>query len=150
MIKRILVATDGSRHADAALDVAADIAKACNAEVTVAHIMRHAGSGRVPEELRSLAELEHIEITEQQMLRSIGEEIARKAEQRLRAAGVAKVNSRVEVGSPADRIVEIARDIGADLITIGRRGLGGLGSALLGSVSLKVMQSADRPCLTTT
>jgi nucleotide-binding universal stress UspA family protein len=148
MIKRILVATDGSSHASSALDAAADIAKACNAEVTVAHVMRRAGSGRVPEELRSLAELEHIEITEQQMLQSVGEEIARNAAQRLRAAGVTRVNTRVEVGSPADKIVAIAHDINADLIAIGRRGLGGLGSTLLGSVSLKVMQTADVPCLT--
>jgi nucleotide-binding universal stress UspA family protein len=54
----------------------------------------------------------------------------------------------VEVGDPAGVIVDIARARGADLIMLGRRGLGTLARLLLGSVSHKVIQVADRPCLT--
>jgi nucleotide-binding universal stress UspA family protein len=150
VIKRILVATDDSPRASLALDAVADIAKSCSAEVTVAHIMCRAGSNRVPEALRSFAKLEHVEIIEQTMLHSVGERIVRDAEQRLCAAGVTRASSWIEVGNPSDEITAIARDINADLIAIGRRGLGSVGSTLLGGVSLKMMQTTDIPCLTVT
>ena len=42
----------------------------------------------------------------------------------------------------------MARARNADLIVLGRRGLGTLAGLPLGSVSHKVTQMADRPCLT--
>ena len=148
MISRVLVATDGSEHALGAIDIAADIAGPTGAEVTVLHVMRHAGSGRVPEELRELTRVEHVEVNEHEMLERVAQEIVDGAAKRLRGRGVGKVATRIAVGDPASMVVEAARDSKADLIVIGRRGLGALGSTLLGSVSLKVSQIADVPVLT--
>jgi nucleotide-binding universal stress UspA family protein len=51
------------------------------------------------------------------------------------------------IGSPADEILSLAKEIGADLIFIGSRGNTGLRRALLGSVSERVVREADCPVL---
>lgn len=51
------------------------------------------------------------------------------------------------VGDPAEKILEYAKTIDADLIVMGSRGRGALGSALLGSVSTKILQHAQCPVL---
>jgi nucleotide-binding universal stress UspA family protein len=50
-------------------------------------------------------------------------------------------------GDAAEEIVRLARTRGVDLIVIGSRGLGAVASALLGSVSKRVVHDADRPVL---
>ena len=50
-------------------------------------------------------------------------------------------------GSPASTIVDYAKNIDADLIVIGSRGRGALGSLVLGSVSHGVVHAADRNVL---
>lgn len=148
MIKKILVATDGSDHANRALDLAADLAASCGAEVIVLHVMRRAGSGRVPEELEALARIEHVEVTERDMLQGVAHAIVESASARLRKAGASRIATRILLGDPAPAVVQAAQEAGADLVVIGRRGLGALGGALLGSVSLKVIQLAEAPVVT--
>ena len=50
-------------------------------------------------------------------------------------------------GQVGDTIVDVAKEIGAGLIVTGSRGLGGLRSLLLGSVSDRVLHHAARPVL---
>jgi nucleotide-binding universal stress UspA family protein len=50
-------------------------------------------------------------------------------------------------GSPADKILEVARAHGAELIVIGSRGRGAVTGALLGSVSSDVVHRSDRAVL---
>ncbi len=148
MFNRILVAVDGSAHAARAIEAAGEIARKFGAAVTVAHAMPKAGSGRVPEELAQLVKLEHIEVTEANIMRQVAEQVVQRAEDQLRKLGVTDVKTTVPVGDPATAIVDAARTANADLIVIGRRGLGSIGGALLGSVSLKVSHLADCACLT--
>ena len=58
-----------------------------------------------------------------------------------------EARSRLLVGGPATRIVAFADEIDADLVVLGSRGLGAIGSTLLGSVSRKVLHDAKRPVL---
>ena len=51
----------------------------------------------------------------------------------------------ISIGSTAEAIVQYARDQQADQIVMGRKGLGGLQSLLLGTVVKKVLQLADCP-----
>lgn len=48
----------------------------------------------------------------------------------------------VHIGKPADEILRVAKDVGADLIIVGSKGLTGLERAVLGSVSEKVVREA--------
>jgi nucleotide-binding universal stress UspA family protein len=148
MIKSILVPVDGSAHANAAVDMAGELAAKVGAKVILLNVIARPGSSLMPEELRGYAQLEHVRITEHDLLQAAANEIVAKAEKRARAKGAAKVESATRVGDPARTIVAIAKDRNVDLIAMGRRGLGDLKGLLLGSVSHKVSQLADRPCMT--
>ena len=50
-------------------------------------------------------------------------------------------------GDPADEILRYADRNGIDLITVGSRGLGGLKGLFLGSVSHKLIDETECPCL---
>jgi nucleotide-binding universal stress UspA family protein len=59
-----------------------------------------------------------------------------------------KIETRVVAGSPAEKIVEVAKKDGIDLIIMGTRGRTGLDFAIFGSVCRKVVRGAPCPVLT--
>jgi len=59
----------------------------------------------------------------------------------------AQPRTRVQTTTMAEAILSEADDVGADLIVLGSRGLTGLKSLLLGSVSHALLQHADRSVL---
>lgn len=146
MIGSILVPVDGSAHALAAAEFAAELAQATKAKVVLLNVMTRMGSFQIPEELRDLAKAEHVSVTEHDLLQSAAERIVAQAADRLRAKGVA-AETAIEYGDPAAAIVDAARKRGVGLIAMGRRGLGTVKGLLLGSVTSKVMQLAECPCV---
>lgn len=78
----------------------------------------------------------------------LAREAAEEGVQRGREHGY-DASSRVEEATEgaARRIIEIADELDARLIVCGRRGLGAVASALLGSVSHEVLAHAGRPIL---
>jgi len=62
--------------------------------------------------------------------------------------GFPKLQTRVEVGAPAEKILELARKEQVDVIVMGVHGRKGLDRAIFGSVADKVVQSAPCPVLT--
>jgi nucleotide-binding universal stress UspA family protein len=66
-------------------------------------------------------------------------------QQELRAAHVeGRVHFcvHVRIGKPAEELLAIARDVGADLIIVGSKGLSGVERMVLGSVSERVVREA--------
>lgn len=59
-----------------------------------------------------------------------------------------KLETRVELGSPAEKILELAKKEKIDLIIMGAHGRKGLERAIFGSVADKVVQSAPCPVMT--
>jgi len=55
--------------------------------------------------------------------------------------------SHLTAGRPEAEIVTLAEEIGAGLIVMGSRGVGGIRRALMGSVSDSVLQHAHCPVL---
>jgi nucleotide-binding universal stress UspA family protein len=53
----------------------------------------------------------------------------------------------LEGGAPASMIVDYAKNVDADLIVVGSRGRGALGTLLLGSVSHGIAHASDRNVL---
>lgn len=51
------------------------------------------------------------------------------------------------IGHPADQILDLAREVGADLIFIGSHGMTGLERLMLGSVSERVVREAKCPVM---
>jgi nucleotide-binding universal stress UspA family protein len=137
MFTSILVAIDGSDHAAKALAAAASIAAMSGAKLAIVTVPQPAvepvlvGYTTVPVPI-SREELE-----------SQGLRLLDEAEKSLPET-VALLPSKVLFGDPAHAVVDEAAQIGADLIVLGRRGLGRLSGLLVGSTTTKVSQLA--PC----
>jgi nucleotide-binding universal stress UspA family protein len=105
-------------------------------------------SGRVPGEVRELARLEHIRITERDIRQAGANEVLHKAETQARNHGATRIERVIEEGDPTRRILALAKARGVDMIVMGSRGLGDLQGLLLGSVSHKVGHLAKCTCIT--
>ncbi|MBN1657903.1 MAG: universal stress protein [Anaerolineae bacterium] len=136
MFQKILLATDGSPHAQAALGYARDLALRDGARVIVVHAFEPVpGYLGAPIEGRAMAR--HI---------GAGEEIADDAAKQLKEAGVDVIAELLE-GPAADAILNVSDVRQCDLIVMGTRGHGALASLLLGSVSHRVLSQARAPVL---
>lgn len=62
----------------------------------------------------------------------------------LEAKGI-QATSQVRTGTPADEIVEVATEVGADLIAMTTHGRSGLGRLLFGSVAESVLRASPIP-----
>jgi nucleotide-binding universal stress UspA family protein len=81
-----------------------------------------------------------------QTLRHHADEIANKGAELARTSGFVAEGLAVEAkGGAAEALLGLARERDAAAIVVGSRGLGGVTSALLGSVSSKLIHDADRP-----
>ena len=136
--KRILVATDFSESAERALDLAVEMARKFDAELTLVH------SWEVP---YAYGDALHVTVD---LIMSLQE----AAQKHLDAALVElkqrfpNAKSDLRTGSPWEEILTAATDGGAELIVLGTHGRRGLNRALLGSVAEKVVRMAEVPVLT--
>ena len=135
---KILLATDGSREAELAGQTAADLAQKTDSELHVVHVLAsplatHDPSSFEPDVWARL---------EQRERRTL-EDVVGKIE----ASGVEVEGSHLKVGRPDAEIVALAEEIGAGLIVMGARGVGGIRRALTGSVSDSVVRHAHCPVL---
>jgi len=141
----ILVATDGSEEAALALTTAADLAKSNNSELHVAYVFPTAVQRPFPNPIlaRPADEMEH-ELEE--AMHQAQEFLDREVEQ-VKAEGVTVADTHLVRGRPDREIVHLSEEIGAGLIVMGSRGLGGVRRALMGSVSDSVVRHAHCPVL---
>jgi len=146
MVSHVLVPVDGSDHSDRAVAFAADFAVKYGADLTILNVVSYAST--VPLSLGAYAELEGLYTESRSLLESAGAEIVEKAASQARSIGVSRVNTLVELGSPAKTICETAEKIRADVVVMGRRGLGDLSGLFLGSVSQRVAHTADCTLIT--
>ncbi len=135
--KSILVAVDGSEQAYDAVRVAARLASALSARLTLMTAY-HGPSEALgePNYSRALAD-------------ALGEAQRILEDARRAALNAGGPEPQVEwlAGEPAETIVETARVGEYDLVVVGTLGRGRLGAALLGSVSSAVAAQAGRPVL---
>ena len=141
MVTHILVAVDGSTHADRALAFAADLAVKYEADLTILNVVSYAST--VPLALGAYAELEGLYAESRSVLQEAGAKIVESAAEQARGLGVEDVKTVVELGSPAQSICDAANANGVDVIVMGRRGLSDFTGFFLGSISHKVAHSAD-------
>ncbi len=145
----ILVPVDGSGHAEKALAVAAQLAHASSAALYLLHVTEP------PDDIGILAGASGQPFTEEwrRELARQNEERARETLDRARRAvdlAGLKVTELIREGRPADTILREANEIAADAIIMGSRGVSELKGMLVGSVSHKVMHSAQCTVITVT
>jgi nucleotide-binding universal stress UspA family protein len=138
-MRRILVATDGSQSADRAIDTAADLAEHLGAKLIILtvgndpSITEGIDMARAGENLGDLLEAK-------------ARRVVANAAERARKA-VSDVEIKIGWGDVAETILEFAKRDNAELIVIGRRGLGRLARLLMGGVSQKIVALASCPVM---
>jgi nucleotide-binding universal stress UspA family protein len=170
--KRMVTAIDGSNNAKRAVEAAAELAKDLKAELYLVHAV---GSGPIPSALAHMAEIEHITAEQrlpgpqnvanvfgnlataeraatspavaQEIHRALGQRLLKDAAARAREIGAGSVQIMLCEGKAAEAILKTAKQVDADLIVLGTRGLSEFKELLLGSVSHKVIQLSPCPCL---
>jgi len=136
MFENILVAVDGSKHSDAAFDVALDIAQKYGSQLFVLHVFQGGTGGGTL-----------VSSTDEDDNRSIGQQVLNSYEETAKERGLQNVEMLLQEGDAAKRIMETANEIKCGLLILGSRGKGGFKDLLLGSVSHKVTNHADCPVL---
>jgi nucleotide-binding universal stress UspA family protein len=87
-------------------------------------------------------------------IKTFQEEAVKAAQKKMSAVAkehfkeIKRIETRVLVGPPAEKIVEFAQQEGIDLIVMGTRGRLGLDYAIFGSVCRKVVRAAPCPVIT--
>jgi len=138
MVKKILVAFDGSEKSYEAFDFALEMSKNCpnsSTEVLVIAVAQ-------PPEPIDIVEMDAVieSITQHY------EELFKGLKERAKEKGV-EIKAEVVIGHPADQIVRYASEKGCDMIVLGHRGRSKIADWLLGSVSKRV--SSYSPCTVT-
>jgi len=98
--------------------------------------------------LRSQRVAEQVAKTEGRIRWALGKRLMSDARASAKVKGVQTVRTITRAGDPAKEILSVASEEQADVIVMGRRGLGDLAGLLLGSVSRRVTQRAGCACLT--
>lgn len=144
VVRRLLVPTDFSAHATAAVRYASLLASRFGADVTLLHATTfrptsiplpvEAGAGGGGALVQTYDDhdrllLDALERTRAQHLQHV------------------RTTTRIVDGEAADAILAATRD-GADMIVMGTHGRGGLARAILGSVAEDVIRGSDVPVLT--
>lgn len=138
MPEEIIAAVDGSEESKAAADMAREVAGAVGAELHLVYARPMIPSVTYPGTVVTKgaeSTFEHI--------RGHAQEVLASEAVRLEAGGgIVAETHLVAGGQPDGEIVDAAEDVGAGLIVVGSRGLGGVRRALLGSVSGSVVRHA--------
>jgi len=136
----VVVGTDGSNSSLLAVERAGQLASGPDARVIVATAYLSA-----PEDTRAADTLRD------EGYKMVGNapiyDILRDASDRARAAGAVNVEERAVEGAPVDALVDLANEVGADLIVVGNVGLNTIAGRLLGSVPANVARKSKTDVL---
>ena len=142
---KILLATDSSEEAELALSTAIDLANTTNSQLHVVTV----GPWN-PDPAYAVHEASLRWETYEQASEAIGKEVQDILDNQVRKieeGGGTVQEAHLRRGRKDEEIVRVAEEIGAGLIVMGSRGLGGLKRSLMGSVSDSVMRHAHCPVL---
>jgi len=135
LFSKILVAIDGSESAKKAFTTSIYLASVSNCRIDVIHVVSCEFGG---DSAASLELVEDLKIKANSML----EEYKKYAlEKDIRPKFM------LEIGDPANMIIEIVNSKDYDLVVLGTRGMNVFKELVLGSVSIKVMHHAKCPVM---
>jgi nucleotide-binding universal stress UspA family protein len=137
MFSNIVWATDGSEHADRALDYASRLAENEGAQLHVVHIVDMLVGGRVAGQRTFLNE-DQLDAKIKAQAQEVSLQYRIQTTVHMTPSGISNI---------ADRIAEIAADSRADLIVVGTRGHSTIGGLVLGSVTQRLLHVASCPVL---
>jgi nucleotide-binding universal stress UspA family protein len=133
----IVVGTDGSQGAEAAVRKVIDITRGSDATVHV--VCTYPGRSTL-ERIGLTAKTDPVN------MRGVAADVVARDARRFTEAGLA-VEKHVREGDPAQTLIDVAEENDADLIAVGARGHSGLRRFALGSVSAKLSHHAPTSVL---
>jgi nucleotide-binding universal stress UspA family protein len=132
----VVVGTDGSDSSLRAVERAGQIAAGANAKLIVA-------TAYFPQSEDQRA----ADVLKDEGYKVAGDApiyaILREARDRAEAAGATTVEERAVVGAPVDALVDLAKEVKADLLVVGNVGLSTIAGRLLGSVPANVARRSQ-------
>ena len=139
MFRSMVVGTDGSETANEAVKQATELAQQLGATIHLVSAYEPVPEGRLREERQQVPE-------DMQWMVNPREDVTATLERAAESVGEAKVGveTHAREGDPADAILDVAEEEGADLIVVGNKGMTGAKRFLLGSVPNKISHHA--PC----
>jgi nucleotide-binding universal stress UspA family protein len=140
-IRRILVPTDFSPGAEPALAWAARLAGCFNAKIVLLHVLdvRLAALAGLPADMAAMPAVN--ELVE-------GARAEAQEQMKRLAARFPQASTLIKEGAARSVILDVARDIEADLIVMGTHGRTGLAHVFFGSVAEYVVRHSRIPVLT--
>jgi nucleotide-binding universal stress UspA family protein len=132
MLKRIMVALDGSRLAEQTLPFASALARAFDAEIILLRVV----------EMPTVAPSRAIDSFDWRVQRTAAIAYLRKVKRRLREEGI-EVDLDVTDGRACEEILELADAREVDLLVLGSHGVGGLTEFRMASTAHKVAYASD-------
>ncbi|MGB8003487.1 MAG: universal stress protein [Gaiellaceae bacterium] len=135
-MRTILIATDGSDPANAAVAAGLELAAGEDAEIVFVHVIS----------ILDLSPTTNGGNAPQRVPRVEDDPAICAALDLARANGVA-ARTELLIGYAPKQILQVAQEIGADLIVVGSRDLGRMKRAVLGSTSHELLANSDRPVL---
>jgi nucleotide-binding universal stress UspA family protein len=139
MFTAIVIGTDGSDTAKEAVRQASELAKMLGARMHLVSAYEPVPEGRLREERQEVPEDLQWMVNPREDVNATLEETG----EQLQDQGL-EVEIHAREGDPADAILDVAEEKGADLIVVGNKGMTGAKRFLLGSVPNKVSHHA--PC----
>ena len=139
-MKKILVAYDGSEHADRALEKAKEVGLRNQSEIIIMHVM--ATMRNIYPHVMNF----NLEPEVDKALLDLGKELLEKAEKKLEGYP-GKVSTVLTSGDPGNEIINKSNSEGCDLVVMGSRGLNAFSRFMIGSVSTKVTSHVDASVL---
>jgi nucleotide-binding universal stress UspA family protein len=139
MYDSIVIGTDGSETAKEAVRQATELAKTLGSAIHLVSAYEPVPEGRLKQERADVPDDLQWMVNPKEDVNTTLEETGKELEE----AGV-KVETYAREGDPADAILDVAEEVGADLIVVGNKGMTGARRFLLGSVPNKVSHHA--PC----
>jgi nucleotide-binding universal stress UspA family protein len=139
MFDRIVVGTDGSDTAAEAVRQATELARATGGKLDIVSAYEPVPQERLREEAGEVPGDVAYAVGPREDVNVVLDGAAGRA----REAGV-EANTHPREGDPADALLDVAEEVGADLIVVGNKGMTGAKRFLLGSVPNKVSHHA--PC----
>ncbi|AKK10998.1 universal stress protein [Corynebacterium uterequi] len=130
----VVVGSDGSKSSMLAVERAAQIASAFSARLVIgcAYYETEAEADAVPRRDSVLI---------------VGADVAQanldRSAEYARTVGTCEVSTALRQGTPVQALMAIVKDVGADLLVVGNRGINSLTGRLLGSVPADVARQSD-------
>ncbi|TMI55781.1 universal stress protein [Candidatus Bathyarchaeota archaeon] len=148
LMRNLLAAVDQSHWAYAVIRRAVELTRLLNSELTILSVVNSNPmmKSSITDEAEKLTDFhrelvfKHFPANAVKMESNPGQGTV----YRCGPGGELRIQSRIENGDPVDRICRCAEEIGADLVIVGSRGLGNVGTLVLGSVSEKVVRKSTR------